>query len=67
MEFFEGKISGQTFSFFGMLVLGIITSIGVFVRVSSYFYLIVGILLVLFGINNLKSISEMVGYHVQFL
>jgi cytochrome c-type biogenesis protein len=60
----EGLIIGVAFTLGMALVFFIIglfiSSIGVFVRASPFFYLFAGILLVIFGINNVKSIGEMI-------
>ncbi|UCG71144.1 MAG: cytochrome c biogenesis protein [Thermoplasmata archaeon] len=60
----EGLIIGVAFTLGMALVFFIIglfiSFIGVFVRASPFFYLIAGILLVIFGVNNIKSIDEMI-------
>jgi len=59
----EGFIIGIAFTLGMALVFFIIglfiSSIGGFVRASPFFFLVAGILLIIFGINNIKSISEM--------
>ncbi|UCE74802.1 MAG: cytochrome c biogenesis protein CcdA, partial [Methanomassiliicoccales archaeon] len=60
----EGLIIGVAFTLGMALVFFIIglfiSYLGVFVRASPFFYLFAGILLVIFGINNVKSIGEMI-------
>ena len=58
----DGFVIGTGFTFGMALVFFLVglfvSSIGAIIRASSFFYLIAGILLVLLGFNNLKSLGE---------
>lgn len=61
----EGFVIGVGFTL-GMglvfLIIGIfISAVGAFIRASPFFYLVAGVLMLIFGINNIKSIGEMFG------
>jgi cytochrome c-type biogenesis protein len=49
---------GMSFVFF---IFGLIlTSVGIFIEISTYFYLIAGVILIILGINIFKPLSELI-------